>query len=63
MTREFTLAELIALSESEKAIQKAIQKDMGKTDPREVVVRAAQVRRETVQAMWQRIIAKMKVPQ
>ena len=57
--KEFTLAELIALSESEKAIQK----DMGKTDPRAVIGRAAQVRRETVKAMWQRIIAKMKVPQ
>jgi len=56
-TTEFTLDELLALSEQEKLIEK----DMGKVDPRAVIARAAQVRRETVQAMWTRIIQKMKV--
>lgn len=56
MSKTFTQAELLKLSEKEKEVQK--QMDNG-ADGRENVARAAQFRADAVQAMWQRVLARL----
>lgn len=54
-TKTFTTEELLKISEKEKQAQKLMNDGTGRGD----VFRMAQFKADTVNAMWQRIMAKL----